>query len=91
MRRDPKWIDVEAAKQLAGKDTYKALRRFIERWNHDNLDNLILCIPGKVDEHTLRYAVRRHTEKHTPGMGLRKQLESSSRRGSRLVAKQGRA
>lgn len=85
---DPKWISLREGCVIAGKDTAKALTCFIDRWNHDNLDHLILRIPKKVDEHSLRYAVRVVTERHTPGMGLRKQL--AAKRGSQPLVKSAR-
>lgn len=76
MTRPVEYIKLARAKKMAGCATYKEWRGWLERWNLNNPDRLILCRPARVELHSLEAALAADAEKHTPGMQAKRALAS---------------
>lgn len=65
--KNRRFIKLEDALDITSHDTVRALTRWIERWNLDHPDNLILRYYGKVERDSLERAFKQHVLDKTPG------------------------
>jgi hypothetical protein len=81
----PKWITVEAAREITGHKSNVVFSDWARRWNAKHPDALILRTHGFVEQHSLIAARRVEARDFDQSERVRDALSALHKRGARVV------